>query len=85
MTFSAGWSLYYAEGDLIPIVQAQLLTIVFGMILILFFKNKKGIELTTRDGFAIVGLGWLTMAIFSALPFYFSGKLNYVNSHHQYL
>ena len=80
MTFSAGWSLYYVEGDLISIVKAQLLTIAFGIILILFFKNKKGIELTTRDGFAIVGLGWLTMAIFSALPFYFSGKLNYVNS-----
>ena len=50
------------------------------IILILFFRSKEKKELSTRDGFAIVTMGWVAIAIFSALPFYFSGALNYTNS-----
>ena len=32
-----------------------------------------------HDGFAVVTIGWIAMVVFSALPFYFSGTLNYTN------
>jgi len=67
MSLSAAWSLYYNDGDFIPILQSIVTTISFGIILVLFFRNKEKKELTTRDGFAIVTLGWISMAIFSAL------------------
>ena len=35
-------------------------------------SNHISKELTIRDGFAIVSIGWITMAIFSALPLYVS-------------
>ena len=80
MTFSLGWSFYYGEGDFIPILQAQLLTVTCGFLFILIFKSKNKINLSNRDGYAIVALGWLSMAIFSAFPFYFSDKLNFTNA-----
>ena len=80
MSFSLGWSLYYAENDFIPILQALLTTIISGMILYFIFRNKNKVELSTRDGFSIVTLGWISMVIFSALPFYFSGTLSYTNA-----
>ena len=80
MFFSVGWSIYYAENDIIPILQSLSVTITTGSILYFIFRNKNKSELTARDGYAIVTLGWIAMVIFSALPFYFSGKLSYTNS-----
>jgi len=45
---------------------------------------KKNKELSPRDGFAIVSIGWITMAAFSALPlylsnFYFDYSISYLN------
>ena len=80
MFLSAAWSFYYNDGDFIPILQSIATTITFGIILILFFRSNEKKELSTRDGFAIVTLGWVAITIFSALPFYFSGTLSYTNS-----
>ncbi len=80
MFFSLGWSIYYSENDLIPIAQALSITIISGSFLYFIFKNKNEEDLSSRDGFAIVTFGWIGMAIFSALPFYFSGKLSFTNS-----
>ncbi|SVE56442.1 uncharacterized protein METZ01_LOCUS509296, partial [marine metagenome] len=80
MSFSLGWSIYYAESDFISILQALITTIISGSFLFFTFKSNNKVELSTRDGFAIVTLGWLAMVIFSALPFYFSGTLSYTNS-----
>jgi len=80
MSFSLGWSLYYAEGDFIPILQASLTTVISGSLIYFLFRNKNKNELTARDGYAIVTLGWISMVIFSALPFYLSGTLSYTNA-----
>ena len=80
MTFSLGWSLYYAEGDFIPILQSLLTTVISGLLIYFVFRNKNKNELTARDGYAIVTLGWISMVIFSALPFYLSGTLSYTNA-----
>jgi len=80
MLFSVGCSLIYGDGDLIPLLQSIAVTIVSGLILVIFFKSKDKKELSTHDGFAVVTMGWFAMAIFSAFPFYFSGILDYTNS-----
>ena len=80
MLFSVGCSLIYGDGDLIPLLQSIAVTITSGLILVIFFKSKDKKDLSTHDGFAVVTLGWIAMAIFSAFPFYFSGTLDYTNS-----
>ena len=80
MLFSVVCSLFYGDGDLIPLLQSIAVTIVSGLILVILFRSKNKKELSTHDGFAVVTMGWFAMAIFSALPFYFSGTLNYTNS-----
>ena len=80
MFFSVAWSLFYQDGDLVPLLQSIVVTIIFGLILVLLFRNKDKSELSSHDGFAIVTMGWVAMVVFSALPFYFSGTLNYTNS-----
>ena len=80
MLFSVGCSLIYGDGDIIPLLQSIAVTIVSGLILVIFFQSKDKKELSTHDGFAVVTMGWFAMAIFSAFPFYFSGTLDYTDS-----
>ena len=47
--------------------------LVIGIACLKLFKSKK--ELSVREGFAIVTFGWLTFAIFGALPYLFSGAI----------
>jgi trk system potassium uptake protein TrkH len=80
MLLSAGWSLYYAESDLIPILKSCGITTSLGFILFIATYSKKPKELSTRDGFAIVTLGWVAMAGFCALPLFLSTNLSYTDA-----
>ena len=72
MILSTSWSFYYSENDSTPILISSGITIFFGLLLFFISKSQKNKELTPRDGFAIVSIGWITMAAFSALPLYLS-------------
>ncbi len=80
MLLSAGWSLYYAENDLIPILKSCGITTGLGIILFIATYSKKPKELSARDGFAIVTLGWIAMAGFCALPLFLSTNLSYTDA-----
>jgi len=85
MLFSVAWSIYYNDDvnfnrDLWALLNSIILSVISGSILVLGTYSKKKKELSVRDGFATVALGWLFMAAFSALPFYFSGDLSYMDS-----
>ena len=80
MIFSLGWSLYYSESDFYPILKSLCITVLTGLILLLFSYNKKKTILSIRDGFAIVTIGWIAMALFSSLPYYLSGYLDFTDS-----
>ena len=80
MFFSVAWSLVHQEGDFIPLMQSIAVTVCFGLLLVILFRSKEKQELSMHDGFAVVTIGWIAMVVFSALPFYFSGTLNYTNS-----
>ena len=85
MIFSIGWSIYYSDDptfnrDLGALFKAMIMTVVSGLVLVLGTYSKKKKSISIRDGFAIVALGWVFMAAFSALPFYFSTETSYVNA-----
>ena len=85
MLFSIGWSFYYSDDtnfirDLWALLNSIITTVIAGTVLFLGTYSNKRKDLSVRDGFAIVALGWLFMAAFSALPFYFSSNLTYVDS-----
>ncbi len=62
------------ESDMVPFVISILATSFTGLILTqVKLENKAKIK--TREGLAIVTLGWLFASLFGALPFYLSGSV----------
>ncbi|MEN8040503.1 MAG: TrkH family potassium uptake protein [Actinomycetota bacterium] len=72
MTLPAVVSLMYREWSDIPgLLAAALLTTLVGAVLWRTF-DRPG-ELTTREGFAAVGLAWTSLALVGAMPYLFVG------------
>ncbi len=68
-----GVSYIYADSSSSGILVSILISILSGLTMIRF--SKKGSELSIRDGFLIVGLGWFFMAFYGAFPYFFSGSI----------
>ena len=64
---------YYGDGDLTAFLRSSAVCLGVGFPGYLVTRSK--VALTSRDGFAIVTLGWLTMALFASLPFMLSGAI----------
>ncbi|MCA1765973.1 MAG: TrkH family potassium uptake protein [Desulfobulbaceae bacterium] len=67
------FSLYYHDGMLAVFLLSSLVGAGLGGLLILLFVPEK--DLGYRDGFAIVVLSWLGLALLGALPYSFSGQM----------
>lgn len=70
---SALVSLYYKESEFWSFLYTIIILIVLGVILVRIKTKSKNIY--SRDGFAIVAIGWILISFFGALPFYFSGAI----------
>ena len=76
MAATFGVSFYYHD----PIACRQALAysgaavLILGFVLSLFTRGP--VDLSRRDGFAIVAFGWLFAALFGALPYIFSGVIS---------
>ena len=81
MLFSATWSIYFSEPDLWPVIKSSVITFLLGLTTFTLTYKKKQNDLTIKDGFAIVSICWLTMAIFAALPFYFALDMTFTNAY----
>ncbi|TKJ42259.1 potassium transporter [candidate division LCP-89 bacterium B3_LCP] len=73
MLFSAAWALYYGEPELTQLAISAAFTSGIGYLFWRFSDPGPGIGI--REGFAIVSLGWLVMALFGALPFMITGTI----------
>ncbi|HET6617240.1 MAG TPA: TrkH family potassium uptake protein [Gemmatimonadota bacterium] len=66
-------ALFYREGAATQIGIAAGITIGAGLLLYRFTGRTE--EISLRDGFAIVTLGWISIAIFGSLPYLLSGSI----------
>jgi trk system potassium uptake protein TrkH len=70
-----GFSAYYGEGDFFPIMFSSLITLFVGIGLRILTRSSKDAEIKKRDGYLIVTLSWISMAIFGTLPYLLSGAI----------
>ena len=68
------FSLYYDSNDDLSIVCAAAITFVVGSAG-WYFSQEFSKKIGKREGFLIVGMGWLSVAVFSSLPYSFSNVL----------
>jgi len=75
MSLSVIWALVDGETGTIGafLYPALAITVVAGIILGVTSRNE--VDVSTRDGFLMVTLGWLAATLFGALPFYLSGAI----------
>ena len=72
--------IYRDPGDAAAMLYSMLIVLAAGLPMRLLAKPKHT-NLRAREGFAVVGLSWVLMSLFGALPFVFSGMLpNYVDA-----
>ncbi len=74
MLLPLGVELFYGEYSGVPLLYAMGLTIVCGAILHICFRKVTIEYISPREGMAIVALGWTSVGLFGALPFYFGGQ-----------
>ena len=67
-------SWYHGSDDFIPLLTSSVIVCNLGLI-IWFFTRKVKKELSKRDGYVIVGLGWIILGLTGALPFLLSGTI----------
>lgn len=69
------FSLYYGSDDIPALLISGLGTSVVGLILWITNKIGHGEELTSRDGYLIVTLGWILASFFGSIPFLIHGSI----------
>ncbi len=67
-------SLLYHEAAALPLLTSSLVSIGVGTICAGLRSSVRS-ELTTREGFAIVTLGWIVVSIFGSLPYLLTGTV----------
>ncbi len=78
MLFPVGVAIYYQvaadepQTDLVTFILSAVLTVIVGFILRFSMRTRQQ-ELGIREGFAVVALGWVTVAFFGAFPYMFAG------------
>ncbi len=70
MIFPVFAGLYYKDQSVIPLLKSMGITIIAGFLLHICFRSTKVEAISQREGIAIVAIGWTTIGLFGALPFY---------------
>lgn len=79
MFFPAFWSLKDRSDDLTPLLLSMVITLLAGFLMRLF---KPEGNFSRREGFVVVGIGWVLIVAFGALPLYISGAVpSYVDAY----
>jgi trk system potassium uptake protein len=76
MLLPLGFSLYYRDAGILPLVEAMLVTVTAGMGFYLIGQHASSTNpINHREGMAATTLCWLAAGIFGGLPYYLSGVL----------
>jgi trk/ktr system potassium uptake protein len=77
MLVPLGFSFYYRDAGIWPLLDSFSLTTGFGVILyVLFPRSDTKAAISHREGMAITTLGWVAAGLFGGLPFYLGGVLS---------
>ncbi|MFC2126010.1 TrkH family potassium uptake protein [Bacteroidota bacterium] len=68
-------SYIYQDGTSTTFILSGTFAIVAGFSLWFYFSRKEDPELKKKDGYLVVTFGWLSMAIFGAVPYIISGTI----------
>lgn len=74
MSLPLAVSLIYGEQDFTAFLYSFIMCILIGSLLFIFTRRPKR-EISHREGFAIVAVGWIVVAFFGAVPYVLSGAL----------
>ncbi|MGI6086194.1 MAG: TrkH family potassium uptake protein [Acetivibrionales bacterium] len=66
-------AVIYNQNDIMAFIITIIILILAGFVM--FKIPVRNRNFYTRDGFAIVSLGWILLSLFGALPFYISGAI----------
>jgi len=75
MLTTLSFSFYFNSPDSLAITRAGFITMVCGGI-IWYVTRKSAKNIGKREGYLIVALGWVTISIFSSLPYLFSDAIH---------
>ncbi len=84
MLIPLGIGIYYftnlnePKEDMVAFIYTTIITLCVGLILRFTIKSK-GQELGIREGFGIVALGWVVVALFGSFPYLFAGVFSSEN------
>ncbi|CAG5080585.1 TrkH family potassium uptake protein [Parvicella tangerina] len=79
MSLAIPFSLYYKDGMLLPFATSFSITLLVGLFLRIYTREHKNDEIKKREGFLIVAMGWLSMALFGCLPYLISGSIPHIS------
>ena len=82
MSFSIIWALHYGEtGALHALLLSIGICLVIGIAIQILFKKHDHRNIGKKEGYLVVSLTWISVALFGALPFYLSGAIpNYTDA-----
>ena len=69
------FSIYYNSNDISAILISGLGTMLFGSLLWFFIKTDPDEDISKRDGYLIVTLGWIASSLVSTLPYIIHGSI----------
>lgn len=69
------FSIYYGDDDIFVLLISGSGTVLVGTVLWLISRRNLIKEIGKREGYIVVTLGWILMAVFGSLPFFFSGYI----------
>lgn len=74
MMLGTPFSLYYGDNDILVLLLTGSVISTAGFIIFFFTKKNRG-EITKREGYIVVSIGWIIMSLFGALPFVIHGAI----------
>jgi trk system potassium uptake protein len=81
MLFAVPWSIYYNSNDLGALLISAVFTGIIGGLMFFSNSGQRHAEIGKREGYLIVTLSWVFMALFGAVPYLVSGAIpNFSNA-----
>ncbi len=75
MSLTLPVAYYFNEQTMQGLIQATLITLVFGLVGFLSNRKVSGQDLKKREGFIVVTFGWIIMSLFGTLPYLLTGSI----------